>query len=274
MAMRTLPLVYLALPLSGCQFSCAFKSANFQSSAVQASLRRHDSCVVRLASEDDSSSQIRSTVDVDSVEKRFTAASAEKSEILITPGEQTVQDDTVSSKAVTSSVNDRLMSEIQASVDKEKYGSGKTREYFKEFRSQKSEEERQRSIEEARDLNGVNPLVCIGGAAFAWACAGVLWFFTTYLGALFASHPFETDVYFIQRLTQVFRNVVMGLSSLASGFFGVVGVGIFLLGVRVGYGVMTGELDPTPIKKSKSDEIVMPDVWALMTGKTNRRGKR
>jgi hypothetical protein len=166
------------------------------------------------------------------------------------------------------------MSEIQASVDKEKYGSSKARDYFKEFRSQKSEEERQRSIEEARDLNGVNPLVCIGGAAFAWACAGALWLFTTYLGALFATHPFETDVYFIQRLTQVFRNVVMGLSSLASGFFGVIGVGIFLLGLRVGYGVMTGELDPTPIKRSKSEEIVLPDVWALMTGKSNRRGKR
>lgn len=272
--MRSLPLIYLALPLGGCQFSRAFKSANFQSSAVQASLRRQESCVVRLASsEDDSSSSQITSVD-DSVGKRFTAASAEKSEILITPPGEQQEDDTASSKAVTSSVNDRLMSEIQASVDKEKYGSGKTREYFKEFRSQKSEEERQRSIEEARDLNGVNPLVCIGGAAFAWACAGGLWLFTTYLGALFASHPFETDVYFVQRLTDVFRNVVMGLSSLASGFFGVVGVGIFLLGVRVGYGVMTGELDPTPIVKSKSEEIVLPDVWALMTGKANRRGKR
>ena len=270
--MRTLPLVYLALPLGVSQYAYAFKSANFQSSAVQASLRRHESFVVRLASEDDSSSPVTSTVD--SVEKRFTAASAETSEILITPGESASNDELISSKAVTSSVNDRLMSEIQASVDKEKYGSGKTREYFKEFRSQKTEEERQRSIEEARDLNGVNPLVCIGGAAFAWVCAGALWYFTTYLGALFASHPFETDVYFIQRLTQVFRNVVMGLSSLASGFFGVVGVGIFLLGVRVGYGVMTGELDPTPIKKPKSEEIVMPDVWALMTGKNNRRGRR
>ncbi len=272
LAMRRLPLIYLGLPLGGCPFSHAFKSANFQSSAVHASLRRHESCVVRLASNDDSSSQITSSVD--SVEKRFTAASAEKSEILITAGEQTTKDDATSTKAVTSSVNDRLMSEIQASVEKEKYGSSKARDYFKEFRSQKSEEERQRSIEEARDLNGLNPLVCIGGAAFAWACAGALWFFTTYLGALFASHPFETDVYFIQRLTQVFRNVVMGLSSLASGFFGVIGVGIFLLGVRVGYGVMTGELDPTPIKKSKSEEIVLPDVWGLMTGKSNRRGKR
>lgn len=271
--MRTLHVIGLVLPL-GCQLCHAFKSANFQSSAVQASLRRQDSFVVRLASEDDSSTSSSSSQvsSVDSVEKRFSAASTEKSEILITPGQ--TKDDDIPSKAATGSVNERLMSEIQASVDKEKYGSGKNRDLFKEFRSEKTEEERQRSIEEARDLNGVNPLVCIGGAAFAWACAGALWVFTTYLGALFASHPFESDVYFLQRLTQVFRNVVMGLSSLASGFFGVVGVGIFLLGVRVAYGVMTGELDPTPIKKSKSDEIVMPDVWGLMTGKTNRRGKR
>ena len=117
--------------------------------------------------------------------------------------------------------------------------------------------------------------MCIGGAAFAWGCAGALWFFTTYLGVLFASNPLETDVYFVQRLTSVFRNVVMGLSSLASGFFGVVGIGIFLLGIRVAYGVMTGELDPTPIKVAKSDEIVLPDVWGLMMGKKpNRRGKR
>lgn len=262
------------MALAGCQFSHAFKSANFfQSSAIQASSRGQRSrCVLRLiASDDDSSSSQLSSVD--SVEKRFTAASTEKSEILITSSEQT-KDNGSSSKAATSTVNERLMSEIQASVDKEKYGAGKARDYFKEFRSQKTEEERQRSIQEARNLNGVNPLVCIGGAVFAWACAGALWLFTNYLGALFAAHPFETDVYFIQRLTQVFRNVVMGLSSLASGFFGVVGVGIFLLGFRVAYGVMTGELDPTPIKRSKSEEIVLPDVWALMTGKTKRRGKR
>ena len=61
---------------------------------------------MRLASEDNNSSQKTSTVD--SVEKRFTAASAEKSEILITPGEQTSKDDAIPSKAVTSSVNDRL----------------------------------------------------------------------------------------------------------------------------------------------------------------------
>jgi hypothetical protein len=244
------------------------------------SIYQESSSVLELAADDDdnsssssSSSQQTTTTMTDTVERKLSAATQEKAEILVASGEG--EETTFSPRAATSTVNERLLSEIQASVEKEKYGSNANRrEYFKEFRSQRTEEERQRSIEEARDLNGVNPLVCIGGAAFAWACAGALWVFTTYLGVLFTSHPLETDIYFVQRLTQVFRNVVMGLSSLASGFFGVVGIGIFLLGVRVAYGVVTGELDPTPIKKSKSEEIVLPDVWSLMMGKKpNRRGR-
>ena len=257
-------------------------------SRLPISIYQESWCTVRLAlgNDDDNNNNNESsvvapttTISSDTVERRFSAASTEKSEILV--GTNDNIEDVVpitnnnQKKAATSTVNERLLSEIQASVDKEKYGNSKQRDYFKDFQSKKTEEERQRSIEEARDLNGVNPLVCIGGAAFAWACAGGLWLLTTYLGVLFASHPLDTDVYFVQRLTQVFRNVVMGLSSLASGFFGVVGIGIFLLGIRVAYGVMTGELDPTPIKKSKSEEIVMPDVWGLMMGKKpNRRGSR
>eukprot|EP00581_Thalassiosira_minuscula_P016987 CAMPEP_0183714304 /NCGR_PEP_ID=MMETSP0737-20130205/8867_1 /TAXON_ID=385413 /ORGANISM="Thalassiosira miniscula, Strain CCMP1093" /LENGTH=305 /DNA_ID=CAMNT_0025943211 /DNA_START=1 /DNA_END=918 /DNA_ORIENTATION=- len=238
------------------------------------SIKQESSCIVQLAAGDEDSSAPATIAD--GVERRFSAASTEKSEILVATGDDEVAAAPAPSKAATSTVNERLLSEIQASVEKEKYGSSsQRRDYFKDFQSQKSEEERQRSIEEARDLNGVNPLVCIGGAGFAWACAGALWFFTTYLGVLFASHPLDTDLYFVQRLAQVFRNVVMGLSSLASGFFGVVGIGIFLLGIRVAYGVVTGELDPTPIKKSKSEEIVLPDVWGLMMGKKpNRRGSR
>lgn len=230
---------------------------------------------MQLAAGDDDSST--PTMVTDGVERRFSAASTEKTEILVAGDSEDKAATTVATpnRAATSTVNERLLSEIQSSVDTQKYGSGKNREYFKEFQSQKTDEERARSIEEAKDLNGVNPLVCIGGAAFAWACAGALWVFTTYLGVLFTSHPLETDLYFVQRLTSVFRNVVMGISSLASGFFGVVGIGIFLLGIRVAYGVMTGELDPTPIVQNKSDEIVLPDVWSLMMGKNpNRRGKR
>eukprot|EP00584_Thalassiosira_punctigera_P017596 CAMPEP_0172555326 /NCGR_PEP_ID=MMETSP1067-20121228/58357_1 /TAXON_ID=265564 ORGANISM="Thalassiosira punctigera, Strain Tpunct2005C2" /NCGR_SAMPLE_ID=MMETSP1067 /ASSEMBLY_ACC=CAM_ASM_000444 /LENGTH=311 /DNA_ID=CAMNT_0013343841 /DNA_START=33 /DNA_END=968 /DNA_ORIENTATION=+ len=285
---------FTASPPSRHQLTLAFKSNKIQpslggssgsgsayrrpqqggrSSRSHISIHQDSPCVVRLAAGDEDSSA--PTTIADGVERRFAAATTEKAEILVASGDSDDVSTAIPSKAATSTVNERLLSEIQASVEKEKYGSNNSRDYFKEFQSQKTEEERQRSIEEARDLNGVNPLVCIGGAAFAWACAGALWFFTTYLGVLFTSHPLETDVYFVQRLTQVFRNVVMGLSSLASGFFGVVGIGIFLLGIRVAYGVMTGELDPTPIKKSRSEEIVLPDIWGLMTGKKpNRRGKR
>lgn len=115
----------------------------------------------------------------------------------------------------------------------------------------------------------------MGGATFSWACAGALWIFTQFLAQLFATHPLDTDIYFVQRLAQVFRNAVLGLSSLASGFFGVIGVGIFLLGLRVAYGVARGELDPTPIKKKAGEEVVIPDIWGLMMGqKPNRRGGR
>jgi hypothetical protein len=237
--------------------------------------------------------------------RRFSAAPRDRAEILVFSGKNNDDDDvdvaatmtmtttartanpssSDSGKAATSTVNERLLSEIQASLNREKFGSGissssKTREYFKEFRPQKSEEERLKSLEEARDLNGVNPLVCIGGAAFAWACAGALWALTTNLGIFFSMHPLDTDVYFVQRVAGVFRNVVVGLASLASGFFGVVGVGIFLLGMRVAYGVITGELDPTPIKTSKmvgttkgeaGEEFVLPDAWDLMMGKKKRR---
>lgn len=253
-----------------------------RSQRLPISIHQETECTVRLSLGNDDDNNINesstppTTTISDTVERRFSAATTEKKEILISSSdnEDVVPINSSNNKAATSTVNERLLSEIQASVDKEKYGTGKNREYFKEFQSQKTEEERQKSIEEARDLNGVNPLVCIGGAAFAWACAGGLWLLTTYLGVLFASHPLATDVYFVQRVTQVFRNAVMGLSSLASGFFGVVGIGIFLLGIRVAYGVMTGELDPTPIVQNKSDEIVLPDVWGLMTGKQNKRGKR
>ena len=162
------------------------------------------------------------TLNLSSDDKRFVASPTPKTEIVVDKNDS----DTASKGAATSTVNERLMQEIQSQSDTQKYGKS---DLFAEFRSKKTEEERRASIEEAKDLNGVNPLVCIGGAAFAWVCAGGLWLFTTYLGVMFASHPVDTDVYFIQRTVGVFRNVVMGLSSLASGFFGVVGFGILKL---------------------------------------------
>lgn len=190
--------------------------------------------------------------------------------------EQQSDDSTASTGTVS---NERLMAELQQEIDSEKSGGARSQMGKKmglsSFRSDKTDEERQVAIDQARDLNGVNPVVTVVGSLFALAGAAGLWWLTQYLAEFFAMRPIETDVYFVARVTSVFRNVVMGLVSLASGFFGVTGVGIFLLGVRVAYGVTTGELDPTPIVRKNKDEdekaVDFGNVWDLMTNKNQKR---
>jgi len=187
--------------------------------------------------------------------------------------------------AATNTINERLLAELQEAEQKERFGArsaaGKKLGLVDGFgRPRKTDEEIKAAIAEARDLNGVNPIVAILGSFFAFGVAIVLWISTNKLGVWFATHPPDTEVYFVLRTAQVFRNVVMGLISLASGFFGVTGLGIFLLGVRVAYGVMTGELDPTPIKKpsavgtqKEEASVDFSSVWDLMMNKKpGRRG--
>lgn len=181
-------------------------------------------------------------------------------------------------KAATRTVNERLLQELEDAAKKEKFGArsnmGK-KMGLESFQSTKTDEERRAGIEEARNLNGVNPLVAIAGSAFALTAAGGLWYLTSFLGGFFATHVPQTDVYFVQRVTGVFRNVVVGLSALASGFFGVTGLGIGLLGARVAIGVAKGELDSTPLKKNQQNDLEVPNVWDLMTNKKpGRRGRK
>mmetsp|Transcript_10949 Transcript_10949/g.31770 ORF Transcript_10949/g.31770 Transcript_10949/m.31770 type:complete len:310 (+) Transcript_10949:148-1077(+) len=188
-----------------------------------------------------------------------------------------------SSTAATNTINERLMAELRQAEQTERFGSkGKKMGLVDGYgRARKTDAEIQAAIAEARDLNGVNPIVAILGSFFAFGVAGALWVVTNKLGGFFASHPPETEVYFVLRTAQVFRNVVMGMISLASGFFGVTGLGIFGMGVRVAYGVMKGELDPTPIKNNKSSSAAaskketvdlgnMMDL--MMNKKPGRRG--
>jgi hypothetical protein len=178
-------------------------------------------------------------------------------------------------KAATRTVNERLMAELEEQRKQETYGARSSigkKMGLSAFKSSTTDQERDAAIQEARDLNGVNPLVAIGGSMFAMLMAAGLWRATQICAGFFATHPGTSDVYFIQRASSVFRNVVMGLMSLASGFFGVTGFGIFCLGLRVAFGVMRGELDPTPIKQKESVRTT-PNVLDLMMGKKpGRRG--
>lgn len=148
-------------------------------------------------------------------------------------------DETTIQTAKTNTVNERLMAELQAASDAEKGPQTKMGKKFRDnFRySEKSDEEREAALEAARDLNGVNPTVTILASFFAFGMAYGFWTATQFLGELFLSHPVSDDApYAFARMASVFRNVVMGLSSLASGFSAVSGLGVFLLGSRVAYG--------------------------------------
>jgi len=178
--------------------------------------------------------------------------------------------------AATNTINERLMAELQDAEETERFGSkGKKMSLVDGYgRTRKTDAEIKAAIAEARDLNGVNPVVAIVGSFFAFGVAAALWVGTNKLGGYFASHPPETEVYFVLRTAQVFRNVVMGMISLASGFFGVTGLGIFGMGVRVAYGVMTGELDPTPIKTRTTPVKETVDVGNMMDLMMNKKPGR
>lgn len=179
-------------------------------------------------------------------------------------------------KAATRTVNERLMAELEEAAKKEKHGtkSPLTKKFSLDmFQSTKTDEERKAAIEEARNLNGVNPVVTGVASIVALATAYGLWQATTSLGVFFATHPVDSDWYVVQRSTAVFRNVAMGLVSLGSGFCFVTGLGILLLTGRVAVGVAKGELDPTPLPTKPGEEVEIPNVWDLMLNKKpNRRG--
>ena len=94
------------------------------------------------------------------------------------------------------------------------------------------------------DLNGINPVTTILFSAFPAVVCYLLTMLTTYLTAHFAVQFLSSDLYPVQRLAVVVRNLVVGLTTLASGFCGIISVGLFALGATVALGVIKGELDP------------------------------
>jgi len=229
-------------------------------------------------------SQKLDDVDETSSEQRSISVTPLNKNLIEIKGDVKETEETLAS-AKTNTVNERLMAELEAAAQTEKgpkTSAGK--KLSGAFRySDKTDEEREIALQQARDLNGVNPTVTILASFFAFGMAFGLWSLTQYLGDLFLSHPVSADApYAFTRIASVFRNAIMGLSSLASGFSLVTGIGVFSLGVRVAYGVITGELDPTPITRSSAgnlgkgkEDFEIPNVLDLMMNKKpNKRGRR
>jgi hypothetical protein len=181
--------------------------------------------------------------------------------------------------AQTNTINTRLLAEIEVATRVEK-GSKSSFSTVFQYNPSKTPEERELSIQQARDLNGINPTTTLLAGFVACVMGYGLWITTQWMGQVFGSHPISIDApYLFTRIASVFRNIVMGVFSLASGFFSVTGVGIFLLGVRVTQGVLTGELDPQKGRNEKGgvgggeEEMELPNIWELMS-MTDKRKRR
>ena len=98
---------------------------------------------------------------------------------------------------------------------------------------------------ENTDLNGIQPLVPLVSAVLVAAASWFLWQFTTFAAESFATSPIEMDFYPAQRLAGFIRQSVIALLGLASSITALTAAGLLGLGLRVGAGTLTGELDPT-----------------------------
>lgn len=103
------------------------------------------------------------------------------------------------------------------------------------------------------DLNGIQPGTPLLFSLFPAVCCVAFWQLTTYMTNHFAINFISSDMYPVRRLASVARNFIVGLTTLASGFTGVIALGLFLLGVTVAVGVMKGELDPNNPKPKGDD---------------------
>ena len=94
-------------------------------------------------------------------------------------------------------------------------------------------------------LNGINPLVPLFSSIIPFIFAYLGFQLSAYLTAHFAVGFLASDIYTLQRIAIVVRNIVVGISTLATAFSTIIGFGLLALGVTVGVGVIKGELDPT-----------------------------
>lgn len=121
-------------------------------------------------------------------------------------------------------------------------------------------EDQKRIVMQEVDLNGIDGVSTVLGSVPVAALSYGMWLFTNQAANYFLAHPVETDFYPVQRLAVAFQTAVVGLSSLAAGIFGFTAFGILLLGLRVTFGVLIGELDPSkrslePERQSTAEKV-------------------
>lgn len=77
------------------------------------------------------------------------------------------------------------------------------------------------------------PLRCLSGAVVAGGLAIALYSLTSSIGANFASKPIQSDNFTVVNITVAVRTLVVGVSALATGIFGLIAIGLAALAIQV-----------------------------------------
>lgn len=97
-----------------------------------------------------------------------------------------------------------------------------------------SEEQQTPPAETAAGNPPPTPLSCWSGSAVSGAIAVGAYFLTVSIATSFAAKPLPTGNAFAQNIAVAVRTLVVGMGALATGIFGIVALGLLLLGIQVG----------------------------------------
>jgi Protein of unknown function (DUF3082) len=78
-----------------------------------------------------------------------------------------------------------------------------------------------------------SPLNCVLGSSVAGAFAFLLYGMTSRIAYSFASKPIHTDSMVVSRLSAAIRTLVVGMSAMGTGIFGLAAVGLLGLGIQL-----------------------------------------
>lgn len=77
------------------------------------------------------------------------------------------------------------------------------------------------------------PLRCLTGASIAGGLTIALYSLTSSIAQSFAAKPLHSDNALVLRISAAVRTLVVGVSTLATGVFGLVAIGLVALAVQV-----------------------------------------
>ena len=83
------------------------------------------------------------------------------------------------------------------------------------------------------DPNPPTPLRCFTGAVIAGGIAFVLYSLTSSIVQTFANKPLPSGSYLATNIAVAVRTLVMGMSALATGIFGIAALGLVALGIQL-----------------------------------------